>query len=525
MTTEIVWFKRDLRVEDHAPLARAAAHGPVLPLYVLEPDLATQPDASAQHAGFALECLDELGRALRARGVCLQVRTGSMPAVLEALAAQFGRVRVWSHEETGNGASFARDREVRAWCRVRGVEWTELPANGVVRGLRDRDGWSVEWDRRMSSPAVAAPARIAPAAGCEPRAAREGLGVLRANSTDDDRRHRQRGGRAVALALLDSFLTGRGTHYRAAMSSPLTAEDACSRLSAHLAYGCLSVRETAQAVWQQRSGLLALDPAARPRELLASLKSFESRLHWRCHFMQKLESEPRIEFENMHRGYDGLRERGSFPSGFEAWRRGETGYPLVDACMRKLAATGWIKFRMRAMLVSFAAYQLWLHWRDPALHLAREFLDYEPGIHYPQVQMQSGTTGINTVRIYNPVKQARDQDPNGDFVRRWVPELQGVSAQWIFEPWNMPASVQIQSGTIIGRDYPSPVVELEVSTRVARERMHAARARWEVREQARAIYVRHGSRNPAREGLVRKATRRATSNPMQGDLFPGEDRD
>jgi deoxyribodipyrimidine photo-lyase len=523
MTTEIVWFKRDLRVQDHAPLARAAARGPVLPLYVFEPDLLTQPDASAQHAGFVRECLAELDGALRTRGVALQVRHGDMPAMLEALATTPGPVRLWSHEETGNGASFARDRRVRAWCRARGVEWIELPQHGVVRGLPDRDRWSAAWDRHMSAPIVPAPERIRPAAGCEPHHGSVVMPDPLPALHGLEKPGRQHGGRSLGLALLESFLAGRGTDYRAAMSSPLTAEDACSRLSPHFAYGTLSVREAARALWTHRAALNGLDPQQRPRALLASLKSFESRLHWHCHFIQKLESEPRLEFENLHRGYDGLRQPGEFPERLEAWRRGETGYPLVDACMRKLAATGWINFRMRAMLVSFASYQLWLHWRDPALHLAREFLDYEPGIHYPQVQMQSGTTGINTIRIYNPVKQARDQDPRGDFVRRWIPQLEAVPDPWLFEPWTMPAGVQARTGVRIGTTYPAPVVDLESATRAARDRLHAVRSRSEVREQARAVYERHGSRNPAREGVARRPRQRPA--PPQLDLFGSDPAD
>jgi len=164
---------------------------------------------------------------------------------------------------------------------------------------------------------------------------------------------------------------------------------------------------------------------------------------------------------------------------------------------------------MRALLVSFSSYQLWNHWREPALHLAREFLDYEPGIHYPQVQMQSGVTGINTLRIYNPVKQARDQDPDGTFVRRWLPALRKVPDEFIFEPWTLPQALQAQCGVIIGRDHPAPIVDHVATARQARETLWALRGDAKVREEARRVFNKHGSRNPQREGRVRR--KRSTS--------------
>jgi deoxyribodipyrimidine photo-lyase len=168
----------------------------------------------------------------------------------------------------------------------------------------------------------------------------------------------------------------------------------------------------------------------------------------------------------------------------------------VDACMRSLQATGWINFRMRAMLVSFASYHLWLHWRATGCHLACLFTDYEPGIHWSQFQMQSGVTGINTVRVYNPVKQSYDQDPDGIFIRTWVPELAALAPEFLHEPWK---AASPPTG------YPAPIVDLQTAARAAKERIYGKKAEPAVKALAQAVYQKHGSRNPTREG-VRKAT-------------------
>ena len=519
----VVWFKRDLRVTDHAPLVQACAHGPVLPLYVYEPSLIAQPDVSAQHVAFINECLQTLEADLSALGIKLVTRVGEMIEVLAAIKLCAGTLTLWSHEETGNGATYERDKRVAAWCRANSVAWHELPSGAVVRKLKDRDRWSAIWMQRMKNAPLDAPTRATMAATLLDSHGIVAIDRLSVNG--QDKPLRQRGGRRIALSDLQSFFNERGQHYRFEMSSPLSAADACSRISAHLAYGSLSVREVVHAVWRQRATLLAMDPKQLEPGWLPSLKSFESRLHWHCHFIQKLERDPSIEFTNMHRAYAGLREDNHNAALQTAWRSGETGLPMIDACMRMLAATGWINFRMRAMLVSFSSYHLWQHWREPALHLAREFLDYEPGIHYPQVQMQSGTTGINTVRMYNPVKQARDQDPTGAFVRQWIPALARVPTDFIFEPWLMTDNLQREYGCVMGHDYPLPVIDVVAAAEHARSTMWIKRKGSEFRKDAQAIFETHGSRNPAREGIKARQksavreSRKAEVDAQQASLF------
>lgn len=496
----VVWFKRDLRVVDHAALAGAGeaargGGGRVLGVYFVEPAVTEAEDYAGRHWAATREALGELRAELARRGVTLAVRKGEATGLLERLRSQFGRMHLWSHEETGNAGTYARDRAVSRWARERGVPWTELWQSGVVRRLRSRDGWAANWEARMRRPlamaAEALPGLAGVAEGTIPSGAELGL-------APDECPGRQAGTRTGAEDLLRTFFSHRGKNYSREMSSPLTAAEACSRLSVALAYGAVSSREVARAAWAHAQELEEARRAGRAGNFrCGTVRSFLARMHWRCHFMQKLEDEPRIEHEAFLPELDELRagpwteERAAQ---LAAWCEGRTGYPFVDACMRALRATGWINFRMRAMLVSFASYDLWLPWRPSGLHLARVFTDYEPGIHWPQVQMQSGTTGINTLRMYAPVKQSVDQDPQGVFIRRWVPELAGVGDAFVHEPWRMPTSAQEAAGCRVGRDYPKPVVDHAEAVRWARGKFTELKRRAEHREAARRVFVRHGSR-------------------------------
>ncbi len=480
MMLHIVWFKRDLRTTDHRPLVAAAQRGRVLPLYIVEPDYWAQPDTSGRQWRFTADCLGELRTALAALGQPLVVRTGDVCAVLHSIRAEYGLAGLWSHEETGNAWTYARDLRVAAYCRAHGVPWTELPQHGVVRRLKSRDGWARLWDRFMADP-VATPPHLEPldvAPGGIPDCNDLGL-------APDPCPEQQRGGSIAGQETLRSFLETRGQHYQKSMSSPVSGFDACSRISPYLAAGALSMREATQATWARQR---ALRDVAAP-EWRASMRSFAGRLHWHCHFMQKLEDAPRIEHEAMHRAYAPLRQELQDPHKLAAWAHGETGWPFVDACMRALAATGWLNFRMRAMVMAVASYHLWLPWRASGLVLARRFTDYEPGIHWPQVQMQSGTTGINTIRIYNPVKQGYDQDPDGRFVRRWVPELAEVPDAYIHEPWRWP-----EAARLLDTRYPAPIADHLAAARAARDAIWAARRGPEFRTEAERIQTRHGSR-------------------------------
>jgi deoxyribodipyrimidine photo-lyase len=308
------------------------------------------------------------------------------------------------------------------------------------------------------------------------------------------------GGESKAHEVLHSFLTERGQNYRYEMSSPVTAFESSSRLSPYLTWGNISIKQVYQASVQRAKELKAERIA---NGWLASLSSFQSRLRWHCHFIQKLEDEPGLEFYNANRGFDGLREDEFREDYFEAWKHGMTGYPLIDACMRCLKETGWLNFRMRALVTSFASYHLWLHWRETGLYLGQQWIDDEPGIHWSQMQMQSGVTGINTVRIYSPEKQVLDQDPKGVFIRRWVPELANVPDEYLAQPHTTPPMMQGMLGVEIGKDYPAPIVDSKEAYQVAKARMFQAKAKVQVRREAEKVLEKHGSRaNPERRGRL-----------------------
>ena len=497
----LVWFKRDLRWQDHSALAKACQHGPVRCIYVVEPELWLQPDAALQHFEFVRESLQILDDHLRTLGGCIEIHHGELPDVLNRIWQEAPFTGLYSHEETGNGFTYARDLKVSAWCKVHGIVWHEFPQFGVVRGLKNRNLWQSAWEQHMASPI-----EKVDSLRFWRKPADNAFLMIAPSHLRHNPPMRQLGGRANALKIFHSFLSARSMGYRGGISSPLSAPDACSRLSAHLSYGCISMRE----VVQQTRAYIAEMPQQASRHR-SGLTAFTSRLYWHCHFIQKLESEPEIEWRNMHQGYDDLREHDFNPEYFEALKEARTGWPMVDACVTMLRETGWLNFRMRAMLVSVAAYPLWLHWRPVGEWLATQFLDYEPGIHWSQLQMQSGTTGINTTRVYNPIKQAQDHDPYGKFVRRWLPHLRHVPDTWLFEPWLIPD--HLKNNAAIKGQIVEPLVDLATATRESKQRLYARRKEPEIIDGKKAVIDKHASRKPMQSR--KKAVSSQTLNERQ----------
>lgn len=431
-----------MRLDDngalHAAIARAAiTGGEVLPLFVVEPALLAAPDTGALHLEMISAALGGLRTSLRDRGADLLVMEGALPALFDDLVANASVVSIDAEEETGVMWSYERDRAVRRWARDRGIPLQEHPHGGVVRRLGDRDRRIAEVHRRLSTPPPAAPAAVPCGAALQRWIATTAIPTRASWEAAARRAGRsaplewptgavQRCDEAAARRTLASFLERRGDAYAAGISSPTTARSAASRLSVHLAWGTLTVRRAMGELAARRDAIRATpattdEASAERRQWARSLSAFESRLFWHDHFCQRLEDEPTMEVVPLNHAFEALPFDGN--GNFEAWITGRTGFPMVDASVRSLAATGYLNFRMRAMLVSAAVHLLHIDWRLVRDPMARMMADYLPGIHLSQLQMQAGLAGINTLRVYNPTKQLEDHDPECRFVHRWVPEL------------------------------------------------------------------------------------------------------
>jgi len=481
----IVWLKRDLRTQDHLPFFYAElAAVDYIPIFVFEPSMMNRMDCSKRHLQFIYHSILEMNVTLQEMKREVIIFHAEATEVFSYLTKNYDIDTVYSYQESGVRATWERDKEVTKLLNENGSKWQQFQRDGIVRGIKNRDAWDKQWYAHAYEPIIEnnfSPQRFD---FSNPFPLHEELKSEFSKYPDVF----QKPGELLAWKYLTSFCEERGKDYSFKISKPLESRRSCSRISPYLAWGNISIKQAYQFVKHHPNFV----------NHKRSFNGFLTRLKWHCHFIQKFEVECDYETRSVNRGYESMPYIND-PEMIEAWKNGTTGLPLVDACMRCLKQTGWINFRMRAMLVSVLTHHFDCDWKAGVTHLAQLFLDYEPGIHYTQFQMQAGTTGINTIRIYNPIKQSKDHDPDGIFIKKWVDELRNVPSAFIHEPWIM---TEIDKSFIdLKTDYPPPIIDITQSGKTAREKLWGFRKNKEVKTDGMRIVQTHTRNNRSKRTI------------------------
>jgi len=500
-SVNVVWLKRDLRLSDHEPLTHSIQSGLTLFYYVFEPLLIDDPHYDERHWRFVWQSIQDINEQLKPFNSRIYVYLGDAIQGLNEISTLFKIVQLFSHEEVGILSTFDRDKAVKKWCERQHITWYESSVGAVSRGKKNRVDWDTNW-RKAIGAALSQPQLSSDVLVSTNELDKLPEPVL-PTSWRTPNEFMLKGGERWAHKMLQSFLHTRGKNYHFDISKPLASRKSCSRLSPYLAWGNISLRQFYQSLLIKRS-----QPGwKKPIDALAS------RLHWHCHFIQKFESEHQMQWRPVNKAYCEL----TFPDihcgltideRLSRWKKGQTGYPLVDACMRCLMKTGYINFRMRSMLVSFLCHHLMIDWRLGVTHLAQLFLDFEPGIHYPQFQMQSGVTGTNIVRVYNPIKQSQEKDKDGAFIRAWLPELSELPKEIIHTPWELSSMEQQIYQCVLGETYPQPMVDINETGKIARDILWGFHKRFDTKKEGQRILAKHVRVTPKKKKVIKNKIRK-----------------
>jgi deoxyribodipyrimidine photo-lyase len=473
VTTVVHWFRRDLRVSDNTSLSSAARDADrVVPVFILDDHYANDPNVGPARFRFLRESLSALAEKLPSVGGRLLLRRGPASEALPALLKETGAAAVYANLEIGPYPE-RRDRDAQAAVERSGARFRLFPdallvePDAIATGAGDPftvyTPFSRKWmaaEKRRPEPD---PARLA-----TPQL--QGIPLERVRSWRDlpPNPAAPKGGESKARALLASFLSAAVRDYADARNFP--ARLSTSRLSPHLHFGTISprtVRSAAVEAWK------AATPAERE-----SVNRFVLELAWREFYHHVLFHFPRVAEGNFKPEFDRLPWQSS-PEGLAAWKAGRTGFPLVDAAMRELSTTHWMHNRARMVAASFLAKDLHVHWREGEKWFERELADADLANNNGGWQWAAGT-GTDAApyfRIFHPVLQSKRFDPEGAYIRRFVPELARVPLQKIHEPWTMTGEEQRAAGCRIGADYPAPIADHARQRRVALSLFEAVKNR------------------------------------------------
>jgi deoxyribodipyrimidine photo-lyase len=467
MRVELLWLRRDLRLSDHPGLAAALREGDaVVPVFCLDPRLLEGRHRSGSRTQFMLECLDDVDASLRELGSRLVVRRGAPERELPELARELEAQAVHATADVGPYAR-RRDQRVADALEASAARLHLHPGQFTVEdpaAVQTLAGgpftvftpYYRAWLGQSRRDLIARPTSLPPL----PPDVRPGqiptLGQLGLEQQVSDP---ATGGERPGRALLEAFLAGGVQHYDDRRNQ--LAARGTSSMSPYLHFGCVSPRELEELLPDGRGA----------REL-------RRQLCWRDFYAQVLGEFPRNAHSEHQQRYRGTLRWSHAERRFDAWRAGQTGYPIVDAAMRQLRREGWIHNRGRLIVGSFLTKDLGIDWRWGERWFMQLLIDGDEANNNGNWQWIA-SVGVDPQpparRIYNPSLQQERFDPDGTYVRRYVPELARVPDQFLAEPWTMPRSVQDASRCVIGTDYPAPIVDHAQARREALERYAAAR--------------------------------------------------
>lgn len=496
MNRTIVWFRRDLRISDHAPLYRAALRGEVIPVFVFDRALLHHPETAPARVEFMLSCLSHLDQELRRRGGRLILRCGDPADVLPALICETEAEGIYAHIDFERIYGRVRDARLNRVLTSQDMKIRWFEPAGTTPDLLAYPDYRDRWFRDMEAQPTPIPPRIV----VPDFVASEPIPNLKDLGWEPDGKPIPAGGTKAARQILQEFLSQKTERYYWQLSYP--AAEVTSGLSPYIKFGVISTRQCYQTTkaWQPQNSRMA-----------RSQSQFISRLRWGSGFAQRFRYLPQLELRSL---YSVFEEGWEFNEGlYEAWQQGQTGFPIIDAAARCLMETGgWMQmnFRTRAIYASFLGNLVGMDWRYGALHFMRHLIDGDCPIDHYQWAMQSGVTHCvdkTWTRIYNPEQAAVDRcDPDGTFIKQWVPEVAHLPPHQLGCPPRL-------------RDYPPPILDYRIARQKRVKQLERQRQTL-IRAQNIAPHVARLPQNLTPFGSDRHPCFVAWAAESNPDLFP-----